>query len=50
LLERNRLATLTAAEERELSTLVEDVDQMNLVKARALYTLQKLDETDGPAT
>ncbi len=45
LLERNRLGMLTAAEERELSALVEGVDQMNLVKARALYTLQKLDET-----
>ncbi len=50
LLERNRLATLTVVEERELDTLVEEVDQMNLIKARALYTLQKLDEIAGPAT
>ena len=44
LLERNQQAELTDSELHELDALIEHVDQMNLLKARAMYTLQKLDE------
>jgi len=35
---------LTADEERELDDLVACVDVLNILKARALYTLQSLEE------
>lgn len=44
LLQRNRAGTLNHAEEAELDRLLEYVDNMNVLKARALYTLQKLAE------
>jgi len=41
LLRRNRDEGLSADEERELDRLLERVDQMNVLKARAIYTLQQ---------
>ena len=40
LLRRNRNEGLSADEECELDCLLERVDQMNVLKARAMYTLQ----------
>ena len=45
LLDRNKEDALTAPEQHELDELLEYLDQMNLIRARALYTLQKLDDT-----
>ena len=45
LLDRNQADALTATEQHELDELLEYLDQMNLIRARALYTLQKLDDT-----
>jgi hypothetical protein len=39
LLAKNRRSDLSAAEEAELDQLLEEVDQVALLKARALYTL-----------
>jgi len=44
LLARNDEGRLTADEERELDDLVTRVDVLNILKARALYTLQSLAE------
>lgn len=44
LLARNDEGLLTADEERELDDLVARVDVLNILKARALYTLQSLAE------
>ena len=41
LLRRNRDEGLSPDEERELDRLLERVDQMNVLKARAIYTLQQ---------
>ena len=41
LLERNRKETLSSAEEEELDQLLAHVDSMNILKARALYTLEQ---------
>jgi hypothetical protein len=41
LLRRNREGKLSVAEERELDRLLELVDSMNVLKARAMYTLQQ---------
>jgi len=40
LLQLNREGDLNAKEERELDRLLEQVDQMNVLKARAMYTLR----------
>ena len=45
LLDRNQADALTATEQHELDELLEYLDQMNLIRARALYTLRKLDDT-----
>jgi hypothetical protein len=45
LLERNRSGIVNPTEEAELDHLLEHVDHMNLLKARAQYTLKKLAET-----
>lgn len=44
LLRRNHDEGLSADEERELDRLLERVDQMNVLKARAMYTLQQRQE------
>ena len=41
LLRRNREEGLSPEEERELDRLLELVDSMNVLKARAMYTLQQ---------
>ena len=46
LLRRNRKGGLNDADERELERLLARVDSMNTLKARALYTLQRLDEAE----
>jgi len=43
LLRRNQEADLSGDEQRELDRLLDQVDQMNMLKARALYTLERLD-------
>jgi len=48
LLERNREHTLTSAETQELDQLLADVDALNILKARAQYTLQHLDTERSP--
>jgi hypothetical protein len=45
LLERNRAGRLNADEARELDALLERIDSMNTLKARASYTLQHLGAT-----
>jgi len=47
LLQLNREGELSADEERELDRLLEQVDQMNLLKARAMYTLRQRRETSS---
>ncbi|OGO41140.1 MAG: hypothetical protein A2Z04_08935 [Chloroflexi bacterium RBG_16_57_9] len=42
LLQRNREGALSAGEEQELDRLLEHVDYMNTLKARAMYTLQRV--------
>jgi hypothetical protein len=44
LLQLNREGDLNAKEERELDRLLEQVDQMNMLKARAMYTLRHRQE------
>ncbi len=46
LLERQRDGQLSAVEARELDNLLERVDSMNTLKARARYTLQQLGTAD----
>ena len=46
LLRRNRDEGLSADEERELDRLLERIDHMNVLKARAMYTLQQRQETN----
>jgi len=41
LLQRNREAKLSPSEQTELDRLLEYVDSMNILKARAIYTLQQ---------
>ena len=48
LLQRNQAGNMSGAEETELDRLVEHVDHMNVLKARARYTLQKLAKTQEP--
>jgi hypothetical protein len=48
LLQRNRDKGLSADEERELDRLLEHVDQMNVLKARAMYALQQRQKTSEP--
>jgi hypothetical protein len=45
LLQLNREGGLSAEEEQELDRLLEQIDQMNVLKARALYTLHQGRET-----
>ena len=45
LLQRNREGGLSSGEEHEMDLLLERVDLMNTLKARATYTLQWLRET-----
>jgi hypothetical protein len=45
LLQHNREEGLSTDEQRELDRLLERVDQMNVLKARAMYTLQQRQET-----
>jgi hypothetical protein len=46
LLQRNRTGQLSKDEESELDRLLAHVDSMNILKARALRTLQRLGETE----
>jgi hypothetical protein len=46
LLERNREEGLSPREERELDHLLEYIDSMNVLKARAMYTLQHRHEAN----
>lgn len=48
LLTLNKAGKHSAAEQEELDQLLERIDQMNLVKARAAYTLQKLSDPAAP--
>ena len=41
LLQRNRNQTLTPAETQELNGLLDDIDLLNILKARAKLTLQQ---------
>lgn len=41
LLERNREETLSDTEQEELDQILAHIDSMNVLKARALYTLQQ---------
>jgi uncharacterized protein YnzC (UPF0291/DUF896 family) len=50
LLRRNREGELSAEEEQELDRLLEQVDYMNLLKARAAYTLQQLGVPEAKET
>jgi hypothetical protein len=45
LLRRNRGKGLSADEERELDRLLERADLMNVLKTRAMYTLQQRQKT-----
>jgi len=45
LLQLNREGGLSTGEERELDRMLEQVDQMNILKARAMYTLHWQQET-----
>ncbi len=45
LLRRNRVGTMSSAEEAELDRLLEHVDHMNVLKARAQYTLHRAAKT-----
>ena len=45
LLDHNHADALTATKQHELDELLDYLDQMNLIRTRALYTLQKLDDT-----
>jgi hypothetical protein len=47
LLEKNRQGRLSVEEARELDELIEYIDQMNILKARAALTLQRLQEEKG---
>lgn len=44
LLQRNRDGTLSSAEENELDALLVQIDQLDILKTRARYTLQILQE------
>ncbi len=41
LLHKNQSAQLNKNEEKELDTLIKYIDSMNILKAKAIYTLQK---------
>jgi hypothetical protein len=43
LLERNRTDGLAPEERSELDQLLDDIDRMNLLKARAIYTLKQVE-------
>ncbi len=47
LLDLNRQGRLNVDEARELDELIEYIDQMNILKARAALTLQRLQEEKG---
>jgi hypothetical protein len=47
LLRRNREGKLDTAEEDELDQILAGIDSMNVLKARAAYTLQKSQEPEG---
>lgn len=47
LLEKNRQGRLNVDEARELDELIDYIDQMNILKARAALTLQRLQEEKG---
>ena len=49
LLERNAEGRLTAAEESELDVLLAKVDQLNILKTRARYTLRTQEAQAGGA-
>jgi hypothetical protein len=42
LLEQNRETKLSALEQERLDQLIDQIDQLNILKARALYTLKLL--------
>lgn len=46
LLERNRDQTLTASEAGELDRYLEQIDSLNILKARARLTLQHLRQAE----
>lgn len=50
LLQRNREEGLVASEERELDRLLERVNLLNVLKARAMYTLQQQQEAGEKGT
>lgn len=47
LLHRNQTGELSSDEATELDLLIEQVDELNLIKARALYTLDVTAENRG---
>lgn len=46
LLARNADGTLSAEELGELDAIIEQIDELNLLKARAEYTLRQQDQTN----
>ncbi|EMI53230.1 hypothetical protein [Rhodopirellula sallentina] len=47
LLARNADGTLAAEEQKELDAIIEQIDELNLLKARAEYTLRQQDQPNG---
>lgn len=47
LLARNAEGELSESELHELDSIIEQIDELNLLKARADYTLRHHDETSG---
>jgi hypothetical protein len=50
LIKREKAGSLSSEETRELDTMLEDLDQLNLLKAKALYTLKVRQEKLSPST
>ena len=48
LLARNAEGELTEQESEELDNLIEQIDELNLLKARAQFTLRQQGAKDGP--
>lgn len=47
LLARNAEERLSESEQQQLDSIIQQIDELNLLKARAEYTLRHQEETDG---
>lgn len=47
LLDRNSNGKLSEDESSEIDSIIEQIDELNLLKARAKYTLRQQDKTAG---